>query len=250
MKSINILIFSIILVTIFFSCKDEQKPQIESGIDECNNCKMVITQMNQACGFFYDNNFLTFCSPTCLLADYEYLNKEKTINNSKIYFTDFETRLFVRSDSTFFLFTKSVPTVMNSGILCFRSKERAQILKNHPEDHLKDWRKYRILAGTPDRIIKVKLSNKLMTPGVLVFKKNEIIQIEVENFSQIINPRFFIKGYEEVGNFKFPEGESFLIFRMMADKPGSGFPIMMEGIDQPIGMIKVLGAHTMDEEVM
>ena len=98
--------------------------------------------------------------------------------------------------------------------------------------------------------MEIKLRNSVMEPAVVVFSKNEIIQLEFEKIGQIKNQQFFIRGYEKVGKFKFPEGESFLTIKMIVDKPGSGFPIMMEGIDQPFGMIKVLGAHTMDEEVM
>ncbi len=250
MRSKNLILPILLLATLIFRCTSEQKPRIQSGIDDCKHCKMVITQTNQVGGFFHENNFVTFCSPACLLSDYEYLKKEKKINDNHIYFTDYETKQFVRSDSTFFLFTKSIQTVMNSGVLCFTSTERAEILKSQPEDLITDWRKYQILAGTPDKIVEIKLSDNKMEPAVVVFNKNEIIQLEIEKIGQIKNQLFFIRGYEEVGKFKFPEGESFLTIKMIADKPGSGFPIMMEGIDQPVGMIKVLGAHTMDEEVM
>ncbi len=249
MKS-NIHVAFILLSLVFFCCRSEQKPQIQAGIDDCKQCKMVIAQTNQACGFFHENNFVAFCSPSCLLSDYEYLKKEKKINDSHIYFTDCETKQFVRSDSTFFLFTKSIPTVMNSGVLCFTSTERAESLKSQQEDLITDWKKYQILAGTPDKIVKIKLSDNKMEPAVIVFNKNEIIQLEIKKIGQIKNQLIFIRGYEEVGKFKFPEGESFITIKMIVDKPGSGFPIMMEGIDQPVGMIKVLGAHTMDEEVM
>lgn len=249
MKSINYLLF-ILLSVFLFCCKADQKPQIQSGIDNCKHCNMIISQTNQACGFFKENNFVTFCSPSCLLADYENLEDKNMIKNTQIYFTDYNTKIFMPSDSTFFLLTKSIPTVMNSGVVCFNSLENAKMLKREPEDIVTDWRKYKVLAGTPDKIIKIKINNFQMNPGVLVFNKNDIIQLEIEKIGHINNILISIKGYEEVGNFIFTEGISFITVKMIADKPGSGFPIMMEGIDQPIGMIKVLGAHTLDEEVM
>jgi hypothetical protein len=249
MKSINNLLF-ILLSLVFFCCKGGKKPEIQSGIDECKQCNMVITQMNQACGFFYENNFVTFCSPVCLLSDYEYLNKEKNINESQIFFTDFETKQFIRCDSTYFLFTESIQTVMNAGVVCFRSAERATNLQSHPMEEITDWKKYKTRVGTPDKIVKIKLNNTLVEPGILVFNKNELVQLEIEKIGQTKSNPFFIKGYEEVGKFIFPKNESFMTIKLITDKPGSGFPIMMEGIDQPLGMIKVLGAHTRDEEVM
>jgi len=250
MRSIIYILFLQLFSVVFFCCKSEQIPEIHSGIDDCKHCKMVISQTNQACGFFQDKNFVTFCSPACLLSEFEYLKKEKKINVNHIFFTDYESKIFVRSDSTYFLFTNSIPTVMNSGVLCFRSIENAKSLKNHPKDTVTDWREYRIMEGTPDKIIRLKLSNNSLEPGVLVFNKNEIIHIEIENVDHQVNPNISIKGYENIGNFTFPEGESILTIKMLTDKPGSGFPIMMEGIEQPIGMLKITGAHTMDEEVM
>jgi hypothetical protein len=243
-------LFYILLSAILFCCKSEYKPEIVAGIDECNHCKMVITQTNQACGFYHDNNFKTFCSPSCLLSSYEKLKKDNIIKDSNIFFTDYETKHFVRSDSTFFLFTKSRPTVMNSGILCFASAKRVESFKNQPEEIITDWKKYQVLAGSPDKIMEIKLSGNKLEPAIVVCNKNEIIHLEIKKNDQIRYQFIFIRGYEEMGKFKFPEGESLLTIKLMADKPGSGFPIIMDGIDQPIGMLKVLGAHTMDEEVM
>ncbi len=46
---------------------------------------------------------------------------------------------------------------MNSGILCFTSTKRAGSFKNQPEELITDWRKYQILAGTPDKIVKLEI---------------------------------------------------------------------------------------------
>ena len=139
---------------------------------------------------------------------------------------------------------------MNSGVLCFKYSNQAEVLKSQSDELITNWKKYQVLTGTPDKIIKIKLSNNLMDPGILVFNKNEIIQLEFEIIGQFNAVQISIKGYEDVGKLIFPKGESTMTIKMIADKPGAGFPILMDGNDQPIGMIKVLGAHTMDEEVM
>jgi hypothetical protein len=211
---------------------------------------MVITQTNQACGYFHGRDFVTFCSPACLLSEYENIRKEKIVDKGHIYFTDYENKQFIRSDSTFFLFTNSIVTVMNSGVLTFRSEEKAQLLMKQSDEFVTNWIIYQALAGTPDKIIKVKFNNELMTPDVFIMNKNEFVQLDIENSDQLNEKILFIKGYEEIGTFRFMKDNPFLTIRLIADKPGSGFPIMMEGIEQPVGMIKVQGAHTMDEEVM
>jgi hypothetical protein len=211
---------------------------------------MVITETNQSCGYFHEDNFATFCSPICLLTEYEYVRKEKTGVKNLIYFTDYESRQFIRSDSTYFLVTNSLPTVMNSGVLTFQSEERAQSLMKKSDEFVTNWKKYQLLAGKPDKIIKVKLNNDSMDPNVFVIKKNHFIQLDIKNMDQLNGKSLIIKGYEEMGTFRFMKEESYLSVKLIADKPGSGFPIILEGIQQPVGMIKVEGAHTLDEEVM
>ena len=39
-------------------------------------------------------------------------------------------------------------------------------------------------------------------------------------------------------------------FRLLALRPGAGFPVVRAGSDEPLGMMKVAGAHTADEEAM
>jgi copper chaperone NosL len=243
-------LLAILLSISFFSCKEEKIPHIESGIDDCNHCKMIITETNQACGFFHQSEFVTFCSPKCLLADYEKLRKEKSIDKGHIYFGDFEGRKLIRADSTYFLFTNSIITVMNSGILTFKSENSAQLLMKQSDEFVTNWDKFQITAGTPDKIIKVKFFDGLMNPDIFSINKNEFIQLDIENKDRLDEKILFIKGYEDVGMFKFMKENPFLTIRLIADKPGSGFPIMMKGVDQPLGMIKVYGSHTLDEEVM
>ena len=211
---------------------------------------MVISETNQACGFFQENEFKPFCSPACLLKDYHELRNKYTIGNDQIYFTDYDKKTFVQSDSTFFLMTKTLPTVMNSGVLTFDSEAVAQQLLQQSDETVISWMKYQVIGGTPDKTINAVLQNNKIDPDVFTFDKNQIIQLDIKNVDKIDDRLLRIKGYEKYGPFRFMKNEEVLRIRLMADKPGSGFPILLDGIEQPLGMIKVSGSHTQDEEVM
>ena len=60
----------------------------------------------------------------------------------------------------------------------------------------------------------------------------------------------FLKGYEEMKLIGIKAGGAPVKVRMLADKPGAGFPFVRISDNQIIGMVKVTGAHTTDEEAM
>ena len=155
MKFGKIILISTILSIILVSCKSEQRPEIQVGADECYNCKMIITQIDQSCGFFRNDKFMAYCSPSCLIADYDYFRKGSIVPSSHIYFTDYGSKKLFQSDSIHFLFTKSVPTVMNSGVLTFRSEKDARSLIKQPDEFITRWEKFRIIAGQPDRVVDI-----------------------------------------------------------------------------------------------
>ena len=59
-----------------------------------------------------------------------------------------------------------------------------------------------------------------------------------------------IRGYPEVGEIVVPASGDVAVFRMKVTRPGMGFPVMETGTDRPLGVLKVLGSHTADEEAL
>jgi hypothetical protein len=245
-KSIFISLSLLLSITIL-SCKSDTTPRIKAGADECYNCRMVITETNQACGFFRDDKFVSYCSPSCLIADYDYFRKENSVPGSHVFFADYTSRQLIQADSTRFLFTKSVPTVMNSGVLTFRKEEEARSFIKQQDEFISNWVKFRVIAGKPDKIVDIKLSENRLIPNKLVFNKNELVQINIEKTGAVSEQDLYIKGYEYVGGIRIFEDKTEISLRFIADKPGPDFPIMLKGNKAPLGTMKVLGSHTSDD---
>ena len=51
-----------------------------------------------------------------------------------------------------------------------------------------------------------------------------------------------------MGEIRVPASGEVVVVRMKAARPGMGFPVMEHGTDEPLGILKILGAHTADEE--
>ncbi|UCH64802.1 MAG: hypothetical protein JSW63_09245 [Ignavibacterium sp.] len=211
---------------------------------------MIINQVNQACGYFVDGEFVTFDSPGCLLRSYDIMRKEGGVLPEKVYFADFESSDFILSGTTHFLLTSHLPTVMNSGVLCFKDKNVAQSFIKHDDEMVTDWMDYRVLRGTPDKIISISITPDGMQPEVIVLSKNDIVEyvFSTQNFDEDIS--LYLKGYDELENFIVPATGEELKVRMFASRPGAGFPFLKTKDDSPVGMVKILGAHTSDEEEM
>jgi len=249
-SQISILSFLFLFSYFITSCSGKNEPEIIADVDACAHCTMVISQVNQSCGYFIEGEFIPFDSPGCLLRSFDLIKKEGGVLPERIYFADFESSEFLPSNSTHFFLTTHIPTVMNSGVLCFKDKNIAQSYIKYDDEMVTDWMGYRVLRGTPDKTINIALTPEGMQPEVIVLNKNEIVEwvFSSQNIEEDIS--LYLKGYKELGNFSVPAtGETFKL-RMLANRPGAGFPFLKTSDDTPVGMVKVLGTHTSDEEEM
>lgn len=244
-------LFPIFIAAIILFCTGGEKtPEITVNLDACVHCNMIISRINEACGYFAQGEFLPFDSPGCLLKEFEDLRKNGGQLPSGIYFVDYSTKKFVTADSTFFLITDHIPTVMNAGVLCFASKESAREYIKFPDEKVTNWQGYQTLKGTPDKIVKIAVSPAGMEPDVVILEKNELV--EWVFFAKDLKGgyEFYLKGYDEIGKIKLVSSDGQITVRMFANKPGAGFPFINVANEKPVGMVKVMGAHTADEEMM
>ena len=100
---------------------------------------MVIDQVYQACGYVAEGEFVAFDSPGCLLRSYETVRKEGRNLPVGIYFADYQDGSLNPAESVTFLLTEHLPTVMNSGVLCFRGLEAAKAASLHDHDVSGAW---------------------------------------------------------------------------------------------------------------
>jgi hypothetical protein len=118
-------------------------------------CNMVIHKVDQACGYIEDGELMVFDAPVCLLASYEEFREREMAAPSQVYFADYQDGKWHPADSTAFLLTEHIPTVMEAGVVCFRSSEAAAAARSHPEERLTDWIGYRTVRGNPIDIARV-----------------------------------------------------------------------------------------------
>ncbi len=243
------LLMPILTTLIFISCKQNEVPEITADVDGCVNCNMTISKLNQACGYYHEDEFLTFDCPTCLLDSYQTIKKKDGKLPVKIFFADYNSSALTPLNNTTFLFTENVRTVMSSGVICFDNKKSAQAAKKYEDEIITDWIGFQVKAGRPDKTIAINISEERIEPGTIVANKGEIIEFVFNSQGIEVPKTITIKGYERYGFLNIPPGSGETNFRIFTDKPGAGFPFINEE-GTVFGILKVTGAHTADEEEM
>jgi hypothetical protein len=232
------------------ACSGEVTPAVTAGVDSCANCNMVIDEVNQAAGWIQDGEFVTFDSPGCLLARYEALRKSaRPLPEAEtLYFADYRNGLFHPAAMATFLMTSHRPTVMGSGALVFGSEAAAAEVREHDDETVTDWIGYRTARGTPDRVVELTFGPDGLSPQRVEVEKDELVVWTVRNASEDTERTLSIKGYPELEPVRVAAGEEPTSFRLLATRPGAGFPIVAAGADEALGMLVVRGPHTADEE--
>ena len=229
------------------ACSGEVRPEVSAGIDGCEYCGMVIDTVNQACGYIHDGTFVTFDSPGCLLDSYDEKRREGTNVPTQIYFADYESSEFVPVEDTVFLLTENIPTVMSLGVLCFSTNEGAQATRTTADEEITDWTGYRRLHGRPDTIVEATISPEGLSPEIVEVTKGDLVLFKLNADQSAEEITFSVRGYPEIGEVVVTPSVDPTELRFFATRPGAGFPVMGAG-DQALGMIRVTGAHTTDEE--
>ncbi len=109
-------------------------------------------------------------------------------------------------------------------------------------DHL------RTIHEQPDKILRVTVGNEGLQPAKLVADKGQVISLCVTS-TLAGTDRLSIKGYDTVGLVDLdPEGNETRV-TFVADKPGAGFPMLLESSEQVLRQLVVTGAHLEEEEL-
>jgi len=232
------------------ACGGEPEPGITAGVDGCSRCNMVIDRVNESCGWVLGGQFVPFDSPGCLLAGFDELRKSGQGLPAAIYFADYDNGLFNLAESTTFLLTEHVTTVMNGHVICFATAGRATAFRQHEDEIVTDWMGYRTARGEPDVVIDTVFGPRGMEPEVVGANKGELVLWRATGAGLDEDLMWAIAGYPEVGPVTVPADGNPVELRFFASRPGAGFPIEDAAGGQALGMLKVAGAHTTDEEAM
>lgn len=232
----------------FTGCSGEVTPAVVAGVDACAHCNMVIDNVNQAAGWKQGGEFVPFDSPGCLLAEHEELRKRGETPPDDLFFADFQDGFFHPAATVAFLLTTHEPTVMGSGALAFGTRPAAEAARKHDDETVTDWRGYRTARGTPDREVEVSFGPDGMVPERVEVDKGELVAWTVRNAGEEGELALAIKGYPELEPIRIAAGGEPVSFRLLASRPGSGFPVIETGSGEVLGVVVVRGAHTSDEE--
>jgi len=235
-------------VTCLLGCERQVEPQVMVGVDECALCRMVIGRETEAAGYELDGSFVVFDAPVCLLRAQEKLRQREGRTPGATYFADYETGHFHPADAAVFVLTRRVPTVMNSQVVCFGSEDAAARFAT-ATDSVVDWRGYQLARGTPDRRASIAIASGRMEPATIGAVRGELVELRVQAPGANREVRLSIRGYEDAGEIAVP-AETSVVFRFWATRPGAGFPVVELDSGKSIGMIKVAGPHTPDEEAL
>lgn len=235
-------------VVFSFGCGNTGKAEVVPGLDVCNECQMVIDQPRQAAGYFVDGEFVTFDSPICLLRSYESLEKSAERLPTAIYFAVNDAGEMHTGEATTFLLTHHRPTLMDGGVLAFANPAVAEAARTEGDEVAVDWPGVRFALGRPDRMIEVRFGPDGMLPEVVNAVRGELVQWSVRSNDLPSDLVLSVKGYPELHPILVPASGEEVVFRMQTTRPGAGFPIVATGVDAPLGMLKVTGPHTVDEE--
>jgi len=250
MKACRIILLVALVSTLLAGCGGEVELGVLPGVDACSRCNMVIDQVNQACGIVDGGRLTVFDSPGCLLSAYDQRRGRGTALPDGIFFADYRDSSWNAAESTAFLLTTHIPTVMNAGVICFGSNEAAEAMRDHPDEVVTDWLGYRTARGTPDRVFEATITAGAMVPEVVEAAKGDLVLWRVHGAGLETDLEIEVMGYPEAGTITVPANGDTVEFRIMTSRPGAGFPITAISSGEALGMMKVSGAHTTDEEAM
>ena len=208
---------------------------------------MVIDRVNEAAGWIEEGNFVTFCSPGCLLEEHDALRKSGQSPPQAVYFADHRDGSFSHGSEIAFLLTDHVPTVMNARVICFNSVVAAEEMRQHDDEIVTDWTGYRVLRGEPDTVVETVFGPGGMDPEVVNANVGDIVLWRAKGEGLENDLGWTIRGYPEVEPPHVAVSGATTELRFLATRPGAGFPIEDPVSGEALGMLKVGGAHTADE---
>ena len=211
---------------------------------------MVIDKASEACGYYVEKDFSTFCSAGCLLQSFEDRRKHEQPPPDRIYFADYLGTGLQPSDSVTFLVTGHIRTVMEWGVISFADPGAARGHRQHDDEVIVDWVGLRTVRGRPDRNLALVFTPDGAVPEVVELKKGELIEWELVGSHLDDDLVVQLRGYEEMGEIVIPSSGDTVRVRMLALKPGAGFPFVRSGSGEVFGRVRVIGPHTPGEEKM
>ena len=239
----NKVILGVILALTATSCQLKVEPGIQAGIDECENCSMIIQDVDQgAVAIDTDEQLHTFCNPVCLIYETNKLKEAGVVSSWQSYLFNHADNAAIPVRAAF-IAQGDFRTAMGFGLLAFTSQEEAAAFSNDVNGEVIEWDDLRLQYETPDAAI-ILPSGDDSEPETFEVFKGQIISVAYDNRSSSIE-KIELTGYD----FDFavgPETEGQSSF--IAGKPGQGFAFQKND-GSILGILFVGGDHTAEEAI-
>ncbi len=235
-----------LMVLLLSACAGDHGPAIDFGVDVCITCGMVVDQPAEAAGLWHDDEFQAFCNPVCMI---------QAVNGAKaggrpvgtIYVSDYTGQGLIEAAGAACFFGP-IQTVMDSGVVAFADRAAADAFAREHEGHVAGFDHLRALHETPDKVLRAMVSEGDMEPAKLVAERGMVVSLRLTSAlagADLLS----IRGYDSVDPMPLdPEGNETRI-TFVADKPGAGFPLVLQSSGQVVGQLVVTGAHLEEEEL-
>jgi len=238
---LNKLIIVLIGAVLAAGCQIKVEPGIQSGIDECENCSMIIQDVEQgAVAIDAEEELHTFCNPVCLIQEINKRKETENIPSWRIYLFNYDDKAPVPAENVY-LVRGDFRTAMGYGILSFASNEKAADFAAANGGKVLDWDNLRLEYEAPDLEISLKSDNSGES-GTFVVRKDGIVTVSYTNNAST-DEDITLTGYDFEISVK-PNSIGSELF--IADKPGQGFTFHKSD-GTAAGMLVVTGDHTSEE---
>lgn len=230
-----------VILVILYSCKGKIEPAIQSGVDECENCTMIINDADQgAVAIDSREEMHTFCSPVCMILRKNTLKKEGDIEPLQYFLFDHNDLSPVAATEAFIVHG-DFNTAMGHGLLAFGDKTAAESFAAEVGGELLSWNDLRAKHETPDR--KFELNCRAgAEPGVFEVARDEVVSVCPEGSPDEMCV-VTLKGYDLEFNREGNDGDC---AAFVADKPGQGF-VFIDSDNRILASLHVTGDHTTEE---
>ncbi|MEE9555556.1 MAG: nitrous oxide reductase accessory protein NosL [candidate division Zixibacteria bacterium] len=239
----NKAFWGFILVLAVTSCQMKVEPVIEAGIDECENCTMIIQNVDQgAVAIDASEELHTFCSPVCLINEFDKLKNAGAMPSWQSYLFDHTDNTAIPAAGAFIVHG-DFHTAMGYGLLAFGIREAADEFTREVSGEIVIWNDLRLNHEGPDVSVELS-SDNIQQPDTYEAIRGEIVYVLYDNGSDS-EETVTLSGYDfsitahpkSTGNGSF-----------IADKPGQGFAFQKSD-GAILGMLFVGGDHTTEEAI-
>ena len=234
--------YAVTFILILFSCKGKVEPAIQSGIDECENCTMIINNVDQgAVAIDSEEQTHTFCSPVCMISWINSMKQREKIAADQYYLFDHNDFGPLLADNSIIVHG-DFNTAMGYGLLTFGDEVAAKSFASESRGEILNWNDLRLEHEIPDKNIILDCDTGA-EPAAFEVNKNQLISFCIENPS-VQGCRISLKGYDL--EFKLNSDSS--CARFVADKPGQGF-VFVNYENKILASLHVTGEHTDEEKI-